>query len=200
MATRSTNLALFGGSKPWKSSEWTAQNDTLRGGSSVSHLIPSSNGTAIFSGNLDTTTLGSAGFASQRTTEDRVWDLSCFEGIEIVVGEDVAAGIVFSLAGIVFTLVLKDSLPPSNTDRGVMEESTISYETTFSPGVGERVYLPFVGFKAMYRGRAKEDAPPVNLANIKRFSLMVRSFFGTQSGPFQLTLVSISAVTPPGSL
>lgn len=78
------------------------------------------------------------------------------------------------IAGIVFTLVLKDSLPPSHTDGGVMEESTISYETTFSPGVGERVYLPFVGFKAMYRGRAKEDAPPVNLANIKRFSLMVR--------------------------
>lgn len=78
------------------------------------------------------------------------------------------------IVGIVFTLVLKDSVPPNSTDRGVMEESTISYETTFSPGVGERVYLPFVGFKAMYRGRTKEDAPPVNLANIRRFSLMVR--------------------------
>lgn len=73
-----------------------------------------------------------------------------------------------------FTFVLKDSVPPNHTDESVKEESTISYETTFSPGVGERVYLPFVGFQAMYRGRVKEDASPVNLANIKRFSLMVR--------------------------
>lgn len=78
--------------------------------------------------------------------------------------------------GVVFTFVLKDAVPPSPAeDEDTMEESSISYETTFSPGgAGEKVYLPFSKFEAMYRGRTKVDAPPVNLANIKRFSLMVR--------------------------
>lgn len=78
------------------------------------------------------------------------------------------------VAGIVFTLVLKDTVPPHYADGSGREESTVSYETTFSPHAGETVYLPFAGLKATYRGRAKEDAPPVNLAGIRRFSLMVR--------------------------
>jgi Complex I intermediate-associated protein 30 (CIA30) len=40
--------------------------------------------TATFNGTLDINTLGGAGFASQRTTgEDRLWDLSPYDGIEI---------------------------------------------------------------------------------------------------------------------
>jgi hypothetical protein len=94
---------LFGGKKPWDAADWTAQDDRLRGGSSVSNLtvspippkLQSANpegsggvpGTlATFHGVLDTTTLGGAGFASQRTVgDDCKWDLSDFEGIEIEV-------------------------------------------------------------------------------------------------------------------
>lgn len=65
-------------------------------------------------------------------------------------------------------------MPPHYADGSGREESTVSYETTFSPHAGETVYLPFAGLKATYRGREKEDAPPVNLAGIRRFSLMVR--------------------------
>lgn len=39
---------------------------------------------ARFYGELDIKTLGGAGFASQRTTgEDKLWDLSAYEGVMI---------------------------------------------------------------------------------------------------------------------
>lgn len=73
-------------------------------------------------------------------------------------------------------------MPPSYIDEATgrkREDSTISYEVTFKPLIKgdkpeERIYLPFTGLKATYRGRDREDAPPINLANIRRFSLMVR--------------------------
>jgi hypothetical protein len=41
-----------------------------------------------FYGNLDITALGGAGFASQRTTgEDRRWDLSAYDGMELRIKE-----------------------------------------------------------------------------------------------------------------
>ena len=41
---------------------------------------------ARFYGELDIKTLGGAGFASQRTTDDdRIWDLSGYDGIELAV-------------------------------------------------------------------------------------------------------------------
>lgn len=43
------------------------------------------NPVARFYGNLDITTLGGAGFASQRTRKDVAWDLSAYEGIRLVV-------------------------------------------------------------------------------------------------------------------
>jgi len=57
----------------------------VRGGASQSYLDCTPTGsTAHFHGTLDIDTLGGAGFASQRTTGDeREWDLSSFEGIEI---------------------------------------------------------------------------------------------------------------------
>jgi hypothetical protein len=56
---------------------------------SQSYLAMSSSGTmAKFHGNLDIQTLGGAGFASQRTKEDdRDWDVSSYDGIEIIVSK-----------------------------------------------------------------------------------------------------------------
>jgi hypothetical protein len=53
---------------------------------SQSHLICSPcDPVAKFCGNLDIRTLGGAGFASQRTTSDSLWDLSDYDGIKISV-------------------------------------------------------------------------------------------------------------------
>ena len=40
---------------------------------------------ARFHGTLDITALGGAGFASQRTTRDEAWDLSGYDGVELLV-------------------------------------------------------------------------------------------------------------------
>ena len=55
-----------------------------------------------FYGNLDIDTLGGAGFASQRTTgEDRQWDLSAYNAIELCIG---------SADDKQYTFILKDEL------------------------------------------------------------------------------------------
>lgn len=58
---------------PWRSDDFTAVDDRVRGGTSHSHTAivqypPQSRGELVFSGFLDTTTLGGAGFASQAST------------------------------------------------------------------------------------------------------------------------------------
>jgi Complex I intermediate-associated protein 30 (CIA30) len=122
-----------------------------------------------------------------------------------------------------FTFILKDTVPPTYTDPDSgrnREESTILYEANFRPSedvssAGERIVLPFAKFKPVYRGRDKPDAPPLDLSNIRRMSLMTRrwesssvsanilhcidilldSFFDAQDGPFKLTVVRIAAFT-----
>jgi len=52
--------------------------------------IDTSDKTAHFHGNLDTKTLGGAGFASQRTTGDsdnQTWDLEGYDGIQIIIAD-----------------------------------------------------------------------------------------------------------------
>lgn len=71
--------------RPWNPLDWTSSDDRVRGGSSYSELSCSPvSPIAEFRGNLDIKTLGGAGFASQRTTgEDRSWDLSFYDGLEL---------------------------------------------------------------------------------------------------------------------
>ncbi|KAI4760823.1 CIA30-domain-containing protein [Aureobasidium sp. EXF-3400] len=199
---------LFGGSRSWKAADWTASDDRVRGGKSQSFLECHSS-TGRFHGNLDIKTLGGAGFASQRTTgEDRGWDLSDYAGIVLDIAEADGkfpispnhATSVLKLADKRYTFILKDELLPRNPDNG-REQATISWEYDFKPCFGERslekgglVFVPWSGLKPTYRGKEKEHADPINLKTIKRMSIMMRSFFGDQEGPFSLTLRSISAV------
>ena len=130
---------------------------------------------AIFEGNLDTESLGGAGFASQRTTrDDRLWDLSMYCGIEIQCDSD-------NDDGKVYTFIVKDEiLPPSDNGR---EQSTISWEHDFKlsdlksirqdTNVGI-LYIPWTKFKPTYRGRPKDDAQPLSTDKIKRMSIMMR--------------------------
>ncbi|CAD0053473.1 unnamed protein product, partial [Aureobasidium pullulans] len=162
------NQTLFGGSRSWKAEDWTASDDRS--------FLECHNSTGRFHGNLDIQTLGGAGFASQRTTgEDRSWDLSAYAGIVLDIAE---------------------------ADDNGREQATISWEYDFKPCFGESslekgglVFVPWSGLKPTYRGKEKEHADPINLKTIKRMSIMMRSFFGDQEGPFSLTLRSISAAT-----
>ncbi|KAJ5549014.1 hypothetical protein N7513_006248 [Penicillium frequentans] len=177
---------LFGGSRAWNPSDWTTSDDRVRGGSSISTLICSpSSLTAIFSGNLDIKTLGGAGFASQRTSgEDRTWDLSDYDGIELVLDGRL-------MDGKFYTLTLKDEILPKRSDG--REQSTVSWEFDFK-ATEEKLFVRFSDLRPTYRGREKRDVEPLDLKNIKRFGIMMRSFFGDQEGPFELGIVSISGL------
>ncbi|KAE9377200.1 CIA30-domain-containing protein [Stipitochalara longipes BDJ] len=185
MTSPLSQILLFGGDKVWSPSDWTDSDDRVRGGSSYSELTcdPSSP-TAIFHGNLDTKTLGGAGFASQRTTgEDRDWNLSSYDGITLDIKK---------ADGKKYTLILKDELLPKSPNG--REQSTVSWEYDFKGDThGGKVFVHWDDFNATYRGREKKDAKPLDLRHVKRISLMMRSFFGSQEGDFSLSITSISA-------
>lgn len=153
-------------SRPWTPSQWTSSDDRVRGGSSISNLTCSpSSSTAKFHGNLDIKTLGGAGFASQRTTGEHLhWDLSKYTGLLLDIRESDDKQ---------YTLILKDELLPKSPNG--REQSTLSWEYDFrTKNEGEKVLVRWEDLKPTYRGREKKDAKPLDLKNIKRFSLMMR--------------------------
>lgn len=108
-----------------------------------------------------------------------------------------------------YTLVLKTDISGDGDDDddgepAAKETSTVSYEFNFTPASGthsrQTIAAPFASFKPHYRGRPKQDAPPLDLAAVKRMSFMIRSFFGRpqQEGPFRLFIESVSAVKGDG--
>jgi len=179
---RNAGLDVFGGKKGWKASDWTSSDDRVRGGSSQSYLDVKGS-SASFHGTLDINTLGGAGFASQRTTGDtRVWDLSGYDGLHIQLGKH---------DGKKYTLTLKDHLVMTDG----REQSTISYEYVLNTASENGLlFVPWHAFKPTYRGKEKKDAKPLNTKNVKRWSLMMRSFFGSQQGDFSLEIKSVRAV------
>ncbi|KAL8327220.1 hypothetical protein RB597_003510 [Gaeumannomyces tritici] len=231
---RRTLSLVVATSNPWDASRFQASDDRVRGGVSVSFLdvgpSPSDPGrtAATFHGHLNTTALGGAGFASQRTADPFSADLTGVSGLvaEIVVPTSSAAsegGAACSSpsssppsssssaaccgadgkSGKTFTVTLKnDILPPSPDGR---EQSTVSWEYGFcvvpEQGGGtdqaktRRVEMPLSDFKATYRGREVKDAT-LDLANIKRITFMMRSFFGEQDGDFNLTMNYLAASGP----
>lgn len=140
---------------------------------------------AVFTGNLDTKTLGGAGFASQRTVwDDKHWDLSS------------AHGVVLSYRPActddkVYTFILKDTLLPRDPDTG-REQSTVSWEYDFranesamkQEGRSEEhdlrtVSIPWREFKPTYRGREVKSPEPLKLNDIRRISIMNRRYVRT---------------------
>ncbi|OCK82623.1 CIA30-domain-containing protein [Lepidopterella palustris CBS 459.81] len=189
-------LTIFGGTKCWNPSDWTASDDQVRGGKSQSYLdCVSSDSVAHFNGELDIKTLGGAGFASQRTTgEDRLWDLKGYDGIQLdIIKADKKR----------YTFILKDELLPKNPHNG-REQSTVSYEYNFtidsensSSERGAFIFIPWKDLKATYRGKEKKDVSALDTKKVKRISIMMRSFFGDQEGAFSLSIQSIKAVSLP---
>lgn len=145
--------------------------------------------------------------------ETKVWDFSEYDGIRLSLGRidgllrpptssfnTVESYLIrFWMLGKRYTLIFKDSvLPKSPNGR---EQSTISYEYDFQAtdatvaGEGEatkQIFFPWNALKATYRGREKPDAPTLNLSGIRRISIMIRSFFGTQEGDFSIEITSIA--------
>ncbi|KAL4869543.1 hypothetical protein BDV12DRAFT_167579, partial [Aspergillus spectabilis] len=178
---------LFGGPQPWSQKDWTSSDDRVRGGSSSSKLLlaPDKH-TATFIGNLDINTLGGAGFASQRTTDNRNWDLSAADGLELHITVS---------DGKQYTLIMKDEILPERPDG--RERSSLSWEAHFRVDAtrGERVVrIRWDDLKSTYRGKKVDAEKPLNLKSIKRLSIMMRSFFGTQEGSFSLSIASISTL------
>ncbi|KEY70763.1 hypothetical protein S7711_03259 [Stachybotrys chartarum IBT 7711] len=177
--------------RPWSSDLWETSDDRVRGGSSQSSLVVINPERARFAGHLDTKTLGGAGFASQHSVGELSLNLSDYDGILLsIVKADRKR----------YALTLKNSLPPNRPDG--RERAAVSWEADFvapedadgdlSDGPAN-LFLPWSAFKATYRGKDKPDAEPLDLANIKRVGLMMRSFFGEQDGDFSLDLHGIAA-------
>ncbi|KAI5467666.1 complex I intermediate-associated protein 30-domain-containing protein [Mariannaea sp. PMI_226] len=180
----SDTLYLFGGDQPWDASCWTASDDRVRGGSSTSFLTVTSPESARFHGHLDTTTLGGAGFASQRTVGELELDLSAYQGLSL--------SLEGGASGHKFTLTIKDTIPGDRGDG--RDQAGVSWEADFEPPAeGGDIELPWGKFRATYRGRDLKDPKPLDLKSIKRVSLMMRSFFGSQDGDFELIICAIAA-------
>lgn len=158
-------------------------SDRVRGGSSEASIAFYGRNTATFSGFLDTSTLGGAGFASVRTDAPLHWDLSAYDGITITIANAPDRRR--------YLIALKDALP-GRLPSGRLK-STVSWEATFvAEGVGA-IFLPWKHFKPTYRGKNAPESAPLDLKNVQRVSIMMRSFFDRQSGPFTLQMASITA-------
>lgn len=116
-------------------------------------------------GNLDIDTLGGAGFASQRTTGSRRWDLSAYEGIELDVAES---------DGKLYTLILKDELLPDRPDG--RERSSLSWQADLRFVGSGKVVVRWKEFRPTYRGKEVDDADPLDLKSIKRLGIMMRRY------------------------
>lgn len=183
-------------------------DDRLRGGSSTSHLETmtltsgSRTGGVRFYGDLDTKTLGGAGFASQSYRHAVPLAADEYKGISFIYQPKTSPAAKEPTR---FTFILKSALISTRLDG--RRESTISYEYTFdssnsacdklentSGPVPVELRIPFRDFQATYRGRPQPDAEPLDSAEIKELSIMCRSDFDKQSGPFELIVESIGAI------
>ncbi|RCI17164.1 hypothetical protein L249_2814, partial [Ophiocordyceps polyrhachis-furcata BCC 54312] len=213
--TRLTQKTL---NRPWKATDWRASDDRVRKGKSHSYLTISPDGkTASFNGTLDTQTLGGAGFASQRTAdEDLCLDLTAYDGIvvSVLAGDEQEPKPKTKK----FALTLSDvkaekskakkaadddddreegssDLATSRSASVQRDAAVLSWEAVFCAPVDDDkvVRLAWADFVPTYRGREVKGAKPLDLSRVRRVALMMRSFFGEQSGEFQLEIRSIAA-------
>lgn len=137
---------------------------------------------AIFYGTLDITTLGGAGFASQRTSsDDQTWDLAPYDGIELTIHASHSDDKKY-------TFILKDRLLAPDAETG-REQATISWEIDFVvPRTSQSdkdnhvsVFLDWHDFRPIYRGKEQKCKHGPKLESIKRMSIMVRRFVALMS-------------------
>jgi len=203
------DLYLYGGDRSWNGDDWVTSDDRVRGGSSISHLEAIEHGDAArFWGNLDTSTLGGAGFASQHSKGTKHWDLTAYDGLLVTIegSTDSSETSQNQSRPKRFLVTLKDEIPGKRHDG--REKSGLSWEADFSEdgaasstrtsnddATTMSAFLPWDAFKPTYRGRDKPDSPPLDKSDIKRIGVMMRSFFDEQSGAFSIVIKDIRATT-----
>ncbi|KAJ3051919.1 hypothetical protein HK097_007068 [Rhizophlyctis rosea] len=184
---------IFGSTSSWTPPLWIAVNDQIRGGASTSSLtISTLDNSALFTGHLDTSKLGGAGFASYRTSETtsppKRWDLTPFSGLKLITRE--GDGKRYSLNLI--------TTPPTNRPDGRIQ-SRVEYKFSFVASE-ERIehFAKWEDFKIYYRGRELKDddarAVPLDVSHILAFDIMCQSYFDEQKGHFRVVVESVHAV------
>ncbi|KAL5631232.1 hypothetical protein ACGC1H_006919 [Rhizoctonia solani] len=175
---------------PWRISDWETVDDRIRGGKSISMLQGSDGDGVWFCGTLDITALGGAGFASQRFRfSDQPLRLpkSEYQGIRVKLPQPIVPHNPNE-----FTLVL-NTVPITYRPDGRVE-SRVTWEANFTDPESSH-NLSFDMFRATYRGRSVDPAPVFDPSAIYDMSLMCRSAFGKQYGPFELHILGIEAIS-----
>lgn len=152
--------------------------------------------------------------ADTGAADDKIWDLSDYTALRLT---------ILKADSRIYTLTLKDNPPAAKRADG-RERAAVSWEVDFyvlsqksptssspptfsgtdslSPisarksGEAWSVTLPFSAFRATYRGKDMPDAKPLRTSEIRRFGLMMRSFFERegQAGEFEIVLGRLEAV------
>ncbi|KAI8799654.1 complex I intermediate-associated protein 30-domain-containing protein [Cladochytrium replicatum] len=182
-----SRIQVFGPNN-WHQEEWIAVNDGVRGGISQSFVNITADNFLRFNGNIDTTTLGGAGFASQQVTNTPYFDtlaLYSYSGLAITTaGGD----------GKEYSINLKTTFPAN------ISQSIVEYKYKFTANAEQQEFvIKWDQFLPYYRGRpvnASSDVPKeVDTNSIYTVSLLCQSGFDTQKGPFTVDVVSVDAVT-----
>lgn len=197
-------LILFGAvSRPWNTESWLQVSDTVRGGSSkaeLRYIDPSNRFAGVsFEGKLDTKTLGGAGFASQVYRQPISID-SRYSSFFLEV-EPIESGSDHVIRD--FTFGVKNAPTPP----GDQPTSSVIYQFDFEVPLLDRVArtknqeskleelikikIPFKSLVPTYRGRRKDDEKPFDPQKTTEISIMCRSFFNHQSGPFHLNILRL---------
>jgi len=192
-------LVIFGSAnRPWNVENWQEVSDTVRGGRSqatLKYINPSAPSDGVsFEGNLDSQTLGGAGFASQvyrhplslPDMENESHRYSAF-----ILELDPLQQDQHWLR--TFTFGVRDApLGPPN-------ESAVIYQYDFTLSSLQKsnlskldqlvkIKIPFNRLVPTFRGRPKPDEKPFNPTQTSPITFMARSFFNHQSGPFHLNI------------
>lgn len=146
---------------------WAPIDDVVMGGRSASDVLPSNDGTLVFTGRVSLERGG--GFASIRCEPGR-YDLSRFAGIVVRVRGD----------GKTYKLNVK-------TDAGF---DSVQYQAVFATGADlwRDIRLPWNAFEPRFRGRPRPDAPPLDPGRIVTVGFLIAD---RQAGPFRLEIAAI---------
>ncbi|KAG8759516.1 hypothetical protein FRC14_005730 [Serendipita sp. 396] len=210
MSNTSTR-ALF---PPWNLDSWKQVDDSIRGGASKSFLVAWSGGNndgkykdaVSFHGHLDISTLGGAGFASQKYEFKHPlnWgeiDKSKSHLTLLIIPPKASEKNVNRPSEFVVTLKTTRPPPPSQPK----PRSQVTYESSFTAPTtqysspksfeGISVTLPLASFLPTYRGRAIPPDDPrwqeLDPTSIYEIGFMCRSEFGKQEGDFELVISAV---------
>ena len=153
-------------------SDWSAIDDAVMGGLSCSRLAHSSDGHALFEGEVSLANNG--GFASVRCRP-------------LPLGQAGATACSIEVMG--DGRRYKLNLRTEDTFDGV------NYQQCFDPPAGEwaRIRLSIADFAPTWRGRPVPAAPPLDAAHLRQVGLMIAD---RQAGRFRLAIRSIALVHP----